>query len=522
MNTAEGKPVPPKTQIFNNDGSPKLTEEGKEIYKDYTADFGFSQEGAKVVTFKSKGGMRDSTGMMAKPFEPRAEVIQRAKEAGYGTTLYYHGSDKTFTEFKLDQELANSGGRAGEKSAMIYLTENPNEGRAYAYGKVWNKEKSVHEDPKNPNVITAFVKMDNPFEVNSKGEFSQEQLSIIKKYFKPYFGSESSLDYKMLQIENKFKRGDNIYSDFQNLNKADRVKMLKELGYDGVKDGGHIMVFDPEQVKSAKDFTYDDAGNEIPLSERFDKTKKDIRFKPVEDIYEGGRVYDENSKQFKSGFLGLYSELNPERIKGLSLQFMKRADGSHRIRLTDNSKKGESADIGHITANISGDTATLSSHINKDYRGRKLAFVVYSEMAERLRSMGVKSVDGQIVNPDGVPVHVREQIIGDTRDYNTGKPISQSEAATRIRARQKDVGSMGGIDVYNKLHKNARYKPAEGWRDWNSERTAIGSVIKNTIGYAIIMSGNKFRVYNPQKALIGVYTKEEEAKRRVQRDEPKR
>ena len=76
--------------------------------------------------------------------------------------------------------------------------------------------------------------------------------------------------------------------------------------------------------------------------------------------------------------------------------------------------------------------------------------------------MGIESVDGQIVNPEGVPVYVREQIIGDTRDYNSGKPIDINEAARRIQARQKDVGSMGGVDVYNKLYKQGRYMPAEG------------------------------------------------------------
>jgi GNAT superfamily N-acetyltransferase len=180
---------------------------------------------------------------------------------------------------------------------------------------------------------------------------------------------------------------------------------------------------------------------------------------PAEDIYSGGRVYDQNSKQFKSGFVGLYAAENPDRVKGISLQFMKRADGSHRIRLTDNSKKGESADIGHITANISGKTATLSSHINEAYRGKKLAYVVYSEMAERLRAMGVTAVDGQIVNPDGIPIKVRERIIGDTRDLYSGRRINYVEGANRIRDKQEIVGSAGGIDVTNTLYKQARYQP---------------------------------------------------------------
>jgi hypothetical protein len=65
------------------------------------------------------------------------------------------------------------------------------------------------------------------------------------------------------------------------------------------------------------------------------------------------------------------------------------------------------------------------------------------------------------------------------------------------------------------------FMPAEGWRDWKSERTSLGSVVKNAVGYVIMMQGNKFKVYNPYKALVGIYSDLEQAKRRVQRDEPK-
>lgn len=64
-------------------------------------------------------------------------------------------------------------------------------------------------------------------------------------------------------------------------------------------------------------------------------------------------------------------------------------------------------------------------------------------------------------------------------------------------------------------------QPAEGWRDWKSESTSIGSVVKNAVGYVIMVQGNKFKVYNPYKSLVGIYNDLEQAKRRVQRDEPK-
>lgn len=59
---------------------------------------------------------------------------------------------------------------------------------------------------------------------------------------------------------------------------------LKAQGYDGIvlKDeefgGTSFVVFDPEQIKSAEAITYDDAGNVIPLSERFNSRSNDIRY----------------------------------------------------------------------------------------------------------------------------------------------------------------------------------------------------------------------------------------------------
>jgi len=59
------------------------------------------------------------------------------------------------------------------------------------------------------------------------------------------------------------------------------------------------------------------------------------------------------------------------------------------------------------------------------------------------------------------------------------------------------------------------------WRRYVSEKTPNGSITKNSAGFSIILNGTKLRVYNPQNALLGIYTDIEQAKRRVQREEPK-
>ena len=56
---------------------------------------------------------------------------------------------------------------------------------------------------------------------------------------------------------------------------------LRKLGYDGViqsKNGDEAVVFDSEQIKAADPITYDDNGNIIPLSKRFDSENEDIRY----------------------------------------------------------------------------------------------------------------------------------------------------------------------------------------------------------------------------------------------------
>ncbi|MBO7167453.1 MAG: hypothetical protein J6V61_01725, partial [Bacteroidaceae bacterium] len=57
---------------------------------------------------------------------------------------------------------------------------------------------------------------------------------------------------------------------------------LIEQGYDGVNnDNEEYIAFYPEQIKSADAVTYDDNGNVIPLSERFNKENNDIRYQFV-------------------------------------------------------------------------------------------------------------------------------------------------------------------------------------------------------------------------------------------------
>jgi hypothetical protein len=77
---------------------------------------------------------------------------------------------------------------------------------------------------------------------------------------------------------------------------------LRELGYDGVIGTyqgemfimPQVAAYDPNQIKSADPVTYDDAGRVIPLSERFNQEKDDIRFSvAADDNVAASEGYDE-------------------------------------------------------------------------------------------------------------------------------------------------------------------------------------------------------------------------------------
>jgi hypothetical protein len=98
-----------------------------------------------------------------------------------------------------------------------------------------------------------------------------------------------------LNIENPASFGDyNIDSSKTNAGRDERIRLQNE-GYDGVineEDGSiwEYIAFNPNQIKSADPVTYDDAGNVIPLSERFNPEKEDIRYS-ISNPYGGNSGY---------------------------------------------------------------------------------------------------------------------------------------------------------------------------------------------------------------------------------------
>ena len=189
----------------------------------------------KYAEFIEKGDLRSAQHM----------VDAAAKAAGYDK-LFYHGSKKGggFTKFRDWQ----------------YFTEN----KQYA-------ERYTDRDKKG-SLYTTYVKLENPFDTRKAKD---------RKLF-----NEIRQEYGLSDIQASglpdWTDGYDI-SDYIDENGLDYDGIVLDEGGDlvngkPVSRGESYVVRKSAQIKSADPVTYDDNGNVIPLSERFNAKNPDIRY----------------------------------------------------------------------------------------------------------------------------------------------------------------------------------------------------------------------------------------------------
>lgn len=191
--------------------------------------------------------------------EQRRLVDEAAKANGYDR-LFWHGSKKGggFTEFRdwsyftENKKYASRYAKAGDKGSLYEVYANL--GNAF--------------DTRKPECREIFDKM------RSEYGLSKVQESGLPDWTDGYdiaeFIDENGLDYDSIILD---EGGDLV---------------------DGkpVSRGFSYVIRSSEQVKSADPITYDDSGNVIPLTERFDSGNRDIRWSLAGTNENGIEVYE--------------------------------------------------------------------------------------------------------------------------------------------------------------------------------------------------------------------------------------
>lgn len=196
-------------------------------------------------------------------------VDEAAKNAGY-TIKAYHGSRQVFNEFSKDKRGGNTHTKVSND--WFFAADKETANSYYPYGvmkelarqspNVW-KDSDAEKMKQKGKLYNLYIKMENPLVVDvADYDYTTHRENADAWYEYTVQAEENGNDGIIL------------------LNAMDN--QLKT----SARESTVYMFKDPNQAKSADPITYDDNGNVIPLSERFNAKKRDIRFSlssPVEE-----------------------------------------------------------------------------------------------------------------------------------------------------------------------------------------------------------------------------------------------
>ena len=286
-------------------------------------------------------------------------VNEAARASGYNSPRLYHGTDAEFTTF--DKEFNDPGSEGfyftkseemaasyGDNIKPVYLrVEDPYviEGN----GRNWNQ---LHTD-----IFSVIPEIEDQIRVHEiamksfldRGKITQRQYDHFREkyYDKVDFIKDESKD-SIFDIIKKY-----IYRwqirNFKSMLNVERTRdfewFLQQLDSDvniifkDITDYGPnaadfyiardvandvYVTTNPKNIKSADAVTYDDKGNVIPLSERFNSENKDIRFSVIEPHQSSMDEIDEMFREYNADqdLAALYDKVSAlARTMGLQIRF---------------------------------------------------------------------------------------------------------------------------------------------------------------------------------------------------------
>jgi N12 class adenine-specific DNA methylase len=217
--------------------------------------------------------------------EQQRLVDEAAKEAG--AIRAWHGTDADFIDYDMDRAGSNTGGFLPIKGIF--------------FSKDKNHSSHLPQGAKNKYRKQAYIVFNNPFIGRNWADLGKHLGGDITDW-----------------DDGKGDRG---------------LERLKQLGNDGyiLANGDEILVTDRSQIKSADPITRDDAGNVIPLSQRFNPESNNILF--ARSSYFGG-LDSRAAQQVEDAFNDLDADsMLEQQAKAETQAPGQRTTGSPRLAL---------------------------------------------------------------------------------------------------------------------------------------------------------------------------------------------
>ncbi|MBP5741777.1 MAG: hypothetical protein J6W59_08505, partial [Bacteroidales bacterium] len=216
-------------------------------------------------------------------------VDDAARAAGY-TIRAFHGSPHTgISVFDINRAGENTG-VYGDRA--IWFTDSEDFADSMSYQQLEGSSAFRARRGAKGKVYDTYLRINNPFVLQNMTPEMRDllwemNLSKLRSMgMEPSNSSMGDRDYFFQTIDEALAAGNDQYVKFY----VD-YSMLQDAGYDGIiarlfakptsgkKDNSvEYGVFSPEQIKSADPVTYDDDGNVIPLSQRFNDVRPEIQY----------------------------------------------------------------------------------------------------------------------------------------------------------------------------------------------------------------------------------------------------
>ena len=224
---------------------------------------------------------------------------------------------------------------------------------------------------------------------------------------------------------------------------------LKENGYDGIKDTGgkgggesHTVwiPFSSEQVKSADPVTYDDNNNVVPISERFNSGKTDIRFQ-----LKSARELEQEVRELKKERTALLS-----RNKTLEARVEKWRKETRRSSPTvraDDVKKMAGAVIREYGSSV--DYRDIERDMTALGKALMADDVSMDTLRPHARAAAEKIIDGVLVQSESGAelLEIRDHLKGTTLKYTDDGTIPDFSQWRKSQKGKLRISKDSGVDV---------------------------------------------------------------------------
>lgn len=187
-----------------------------------------------------------------------------------GLTKLYHGTNQKFNTFKANPFITEQNGVSKIKG---YFASNPEYSETYGdVGEYYVNTDNYFYIPDEGKTVAEWEQwFKNEGIANAKLDSSIEQETL-----KGYIKEDGTRLYSLWELTD----ADNYWNGDGNLTEA-----IQNAGYDGIfwneginEDDLAYMPFNDTAIKSTAPVTYNDKGDIIPLSKRFNEQSNDIRF----------------------------------------------------------------------------------------------------------------------------------------------------------------------------------------------------------------------------------------------------